>query len=418
MKTVMVSISLMLFLLNALSVYAQDYGTHLTIKLDESVNRSFWRTDWSPDGKWIAFGVADGYDIYVCNLQNMEVKNVTEQIEEMCSWPCFTPDSKEISFSRMIFDDEKDFLDCTVEAVNIYTSEHRLVFENAYAGSWSYDGDFFISIYYPPDQNRNYALYDYDSEETTYYNYWTLEPPSFRYYPARMSPDNTYLILPLKAHNERKHPVNLLYRVDIYSGETIQMDLVGGDIEYAEYSPDGKWITFSGQMYTSSGDFLYDDAGVYSTETGEVFELVSGSEYEVHFSCWSHDGTQICYVLEKDNGHELYIKDFEFASSPTPVYFIAEIPEDIIIHGNYPNPFNPSTTIEFSIPESGLVDLVIYNVMGQKVRTLISEQLNQGIHTVVWDGCDEHGLPVSAGIYFTYLMMGNAMATGSMMLLK
>ena len=95
-----------------------------------------------------------------------------------------------------------------------------------------------------------------------------------------------------------------------------------------------------------------------------------------------------------------------------------EEPASFVITGNYPNPFNPSTTIEFSLPGAGFADLVVYNVMGQKVRELLSERMNPGVHTVVWNGRDERGLEVSAGIYVTRLQMNDAVTTGRMMLVK
>lgn len=67
---------------------------------------------------------------------------------------------------------------------------------------------------------------------------------------------------------------------------------------------------------------------------------------------------------------------------------------------NYPNPFNPETTISFSIPKYSKVELSIYNTKGQKVKTLANENLQSGYHEVIWKGKDENGKPVSSGIYF------------------
>lgn len=86
--------------------------------------------------------------------------------------------------------------------------------------------------------------------------------------------------------------------------------------------------------------------------------------------------------------------------------------------GNHPNPFNPTTTIDFSVLETGFTELIIYNVMEQKVRELVSGTLSEGVHSVVWNGLDDSGLPVSAGVYISRLAIGNAITTGSMMLVK
>jgi len=69
--------------------------------------------------------------------------------------------------------------------------------------------------------------------------------------------------------------------------------------------------------------------------------------------------------------------------------------------GNYPNPFNPSTNIKFSLKADSKVQLHIYNIKGQKVKTLINEDMEAGYHTVVWNGRDDNGKSVSSGVYFS-----------------
>lgn len=70
-------------------------------------------------------------------------------------------------------------------------------------------------------------------------------------------------------------------------------------------------------------------------------------------------------------------------------------------YGNYPNPFNPSTTFKFSLSNNSQVSLNIYNVKGQLVKTLITEELESGFHTVVWNGDDNNGKAASSGVYFS-----------------
>ncbi len=85
---------------------------------------------------------------------------------------------------------------------------------------------------------------------------------------------------------------------------------------------------------------------------------------------------------------------------------------------NYPNPFNPQTTIAFSVKERGLVNLKVYNVAGQLVRTLANEQFAAGAHTKVWDGRNDAGQAVSSGVYFYKLVANNFTQTKKMVLLK
>lgn len=90
-----------------------------------------------------------------------------------------------------------------------------------------------------------------------------------------------------------------------------------------------------------------------------------------------------------------------------------------IVYQNYPNPFNPETTISFSINDSHeLTQIDIYNLKGQKVRVLINEQLSAEQHSVVWDGTDDDGNPVSSGVYFYNIRNGNFQKTKKMLLIK
>ncbi len=84
----------------------------------------------------------------------------------------------------------------------------------------------------------------------------------------------------------------------------------------------------------------------------------------------------------------------------------------------YPNPFNPSTTIAFSLPESGDVTLDIYNIRGEKVKSLLSEHRDSGNHLLPWDGSNDKGSAVASGIYFARLITGNREDTCKLLLLK
>ncbi|MBD3223762.1 MAG: T9SS type A sorting domain-containing protein [Caldithrix sp.] len=90
------------------------------------------------------------------------------------------------------------------------------------------------------------------------------------------------------------------------------------------------------------------------------------------------------------------------------------------LYANFPNPFNPSTTIRFSLAENGPVTLKIYNSLGQVVRTVYdAKPLKAGTaHQVVWDGVNEQGVPVSSGLYFYQLKSKNQRAVKRMLLLK
>ena len=95
-----------------------------------------------------------------------------------------------------------------------------------------------------------------------------------------------------------------------------------------------------------------------------------------------------------------------------------QIPSEFALHDNYPNPFNPTTVIRFDIPTETKVRLVVYNMLGQKVKTLEQSTLSPGYHSIVWNGTNDQGLRVSAGMYFYQVQTNEFVKTKKMVLLK
>ena len=95
-----------------------------------------------------------------------------------------------------------------------------------------------------------------------------------------------------------------------------------------------------------------------------------------------------------------------------------ELPKRIELAQNYPNPFNPSTSIKFGLPDEGKVKLVIYNILGQKVRELINESRPAGYHTAVWNGKNDLGQEVASGLYIYRLETVKGAESRKMLLVK
>jgi flagellar hook capping protein FlgD/dockerin type I repeat protein len=100
----------------------------------------------------------------------------------------------------------------------------------------------------------------------------------------------------------------------------------------------------------------------------------------------------------------------EFEAKPVPtVYTLSQ---------NFPNPFNPTTTINYAIPQTGQVELAIFNTAGQKVRTLVAQEQSAGFYKMVWDGRNEMGESVASGVYIYRLHSGSFSKTAKMNLIK
>ncbi|MBD3402307.1 T9SS type A sorting domain-containing protein [candidate division GN15 bacterium] len=95
-----------------------------------------------------------------------------------------------------------------------------------------------------------------------------------------------------------------------------------------------------------------------------------------------------------------------------------ELPGNFSLSQNYPNPFNPSTRIDFAVPTEDEVTLVVYNVLGKQVKTLIDRTLAAGAYSVAWDGTTDAGKAVSTGVYFYRLSTSEATSSKKMLLLK
>lgn len=94
------------------------------------------------------------------------------------------------------------------------------------------------------------------------------------------------------------------------------------------------------------------------------------------------------------------------------------LPENFVLLQNYPNPFNPNTTIRFAVPEKAKVQVAVFNILGQKVKTLINSSIEAGFYTVSWDGTDAANKTVASGVYFYSLVTGNQAMTKKMVLIK
>jgi hypothetical protein len=96
----------------------------------------------------------------------------------------------------------------------------------------------------------------------------------------------------------------------------------------------------------------------------------------------------------------------------------AALPKTYELSQNTPNPFNPTTQVNFALPQSGEVKLAVYNVLGQHVTNLVDGVMNAGYHTVTWDGTDENGNAVSTGVYFVKMNVDGNTDTRRMTLIK
>lgn len=152
----------------------------------------------------------------------------------------------------------------------------------------------------------------------------------------------------------------------------------------------------SSTTHTSTSDALVWDSGDINPGNSFSFHFTSNGSFPYH--CKIHTtmhGTIV--VLSSD------VKD-ETGNRDNPYEF------DLV--QNYPNPFNQSTKIDFVLKESGMTTLMIYDLLGRKVKTLVEEELSSGYKSVFWDGKNNSGENVSSGVYFYRLKVASSAGMG------
>jgi hypothetical protein len=124
---------------------------------------------------------------------------------------------------------------------------------------------------------------------------------------------------------------------------------------------------------------------------------------------------------------DMYGNPYLNYEATTGIFYITEnmsnsetdvFPSKFQLAENYPNPFNPITTLRYDLPENGLVTIIIYDMLGREVKTLINQTQDAGYRSVIWDATNNYGKPVSAGIYLYQLQAGEYIQTKKMVLLK
>ncbi len=200
-------------------------------------------------------------------------------------------------------------------------------------------------------------------------------------------------------------------------GDNNGMTWDGGIVEISVNG--GDW-----EQITPAGGYPCQMMNMPTSPFPEGLEVFSGTFdwQEVTLDLSEYSGfAQIRFVLGSTGlitGEGWYIDDVYYTNpTSTEDNTVSLFTTDL--HGNYPNPFNPETTISFSTTESTEnTELSIYNLKGQKVKQLVSDQLSAGQHSVTWNGKDENNKSVSSGVYFYQLKSGEFISTKKMIILR
>ncbi len=187
---------------------------------------------------------------------------------------------------------------------------------------------------------------------------------------------------------------------------TESADVDQDTIEYIVYAKVGQYPLEEIYDTTSlSYPIPYRDIAV------EAFRNVPGNNATIRFSVWAYDGTDSLKINGEDR--VLYVNRYEYLQLDNN-----GIPNAFALHGNYPNPFNPTTQIRFDLPYRGNVNIHIYNMLGQKVKVFSMPNTPPGRHAITWNGTNQKGQALSAGVYLYQMISEDFVKTRKMILLK
>jgi len=183
---------------------------------------------------------------------------------------------------------------------------------------------------------------------------------------------------------------------------------------------DADVVTYSVKIKENSS-YVFPD----SINTDEILWATGTTLYNLAISLGYGEMEKACpvkwYVVASDGLFEtmsderlLLIKPMGIVETPV----VAEIPSAFALGQNYPNPFNPTTNIQYDIAKASDVKIVIYNILGQPVRTLVNARQEAAKYNVVWDGKNDQGITVATGTYIYQIHAGEFSATKKMNLLK
>jgi hypothetical protein len=184
-------------------------------------------------------------------------------------------------------------------------------------------------------------------------------------------------------------------------------DVDGDSITYLLYA--GTGASPKEEVYDTTITSLPIPYQEFLQKTFEQIPMLSRAT--VKFSVSATDGIDTVKVTGDDR--VVFVNRYDYLSTESE-----GIPTEFALHENYPNPFNPTTTLRFDLPEVSDITLTIYNMLGQKVRTFNMQSTPAGYHSITWDATNDLNQQVGAGVYLYQLQTKNFVKTKKMVLLK
>ncbi len=183
-------------------------------------------------------------------------------------------------------------------------------------------------------------------------------------------------------------------------------------------------LSFSMPPKPPAGAFDVRFAGdMRAIETSGMIQTQGTDNLSIEWNVTKEAGDHMFWTITTTDGQVIEMNGFgsvELSGNINSIMLgkTREIPEQFMLAQNFPNPFNPVTSIDYALPEEGFVTISVYNIMGQKVTELVNSVKQGGYHTVVWNGTNSLGEPVSTGVYMYAIEAEGFTAVKKMILMK
>ncbi len=384
------------------------YGreVNISINADPGTYRMS-KTNWSRDGSRIVFefhttttGVfvnTSTHDIMMVSPEGGAPVKLSDDSGDWFLCPRFSLNDKVVLYTRLPVVNGQ-ILSSTLETVNINTKARETVENNGFGGSFDVNGDYLTFIKLPTKDNGwEFIIKNADTDSELVNSDFEN---ALDYVDCCFHPSEKWVVTTLLTGGYK------LYKIPMAGGAPVRIvSGVKGEEWYPSFSPLGTRLLYTQFIRNYENNTVARQAYVANIDSGTAAPLIPGATMETHSASYSPDGRKVCYILETETGPKLYILPVD--SDNKPLNAATEQPAGFKLSGNYPNPFNPATTIAFTLPSAGSARLSVYSLSGQKIRNLASGEMAAGSHSVVWDGKDSRGVSVSSGIYIVNLKYGD-----------
>lgn len=316
---------------------------------------------------------------------------------------------------------------------------------------YSINGQSFNKIEMNSLGDNNFATTIAPQKEGTVVNYYVeaVGSNSARSYLPKEAEHNTFMFMVRSTTSSSPVVINELLASNISTNKDPQNEYddwielynttanpvnIGGKFLTDDKAKPTKWIIPTGTTVPAFGYIIvWADEDSETTELHANFKLSKSGEIVFYYDSTSSGITlldSVTFGVQQDNISYGRIPNgtgiFQF-TKPTPLAVNAQsvsvkennlTPNEFSLFQNYPNPFNPSTTIKYDLPKDVLVNITIYNLLGQEVKTLVNGFEKSGFKNIIWDGTDNGGIKTSSGFYIYKIKAGSFSNIKKMILLK